>query len=64
MVQNNYLSNYTTTFEPGCQILYGPHAAAKVKNCIFKDRNNNDKIKRYIEILLKDGDKDVIHIFE
>ena len=28
MVQNIYLSNYTTVFEPGCQILYGPHAAA------------------------------------
>ena len=36
----------------------------KVKNYSFKDRNNNDKIKKYIEILRKDEDKDVVIVFE
>ena len=30
----------------------------------FKDRNINEKIKKCIEILQKDEDKDVIHVFE
>ena len=42
-----------------CAIIFN-----KVKNCTFKDRNNNDKIKKCIEILQKDEDKDVIHVFE
>ena len=42
-----------------CAIIFN-----KVKNCTFKDRNNNYKIKKYIEILQKDEDKDVIHVFE
>lgn len=28
MIKNNHLSKYTTVFEDGCRILYGPHAAA------------------------------------
>ena len=28
MINNNHLSKYTTVFETGCKILYGPHAAA------------------------------------
>ena len=42
-----------------CAIIFN-----KVKNCNFKDRNNSDKIKKCIEILQKDEDKDVIHVFE
>ena len=52
---NDKISNVRIT----CAIIFN-----KVKNCNFKDRNNNDKIKRCIEILLKDEDKDVIHVFE
>ena len=42
-----------------CAIIFN-----KVKNCNFKDRNNKEKIKKCIEILKKDEDKDVIHVFE
>ena len=52
---NDKISNVRIT----CAIIFN-----KVKNCNFKDRNNNDKIKKCIEILLKDEDKDVIHAFE
>ena len=52
---NDKISNVRIT----CAIIFN-----KVKNSNFKDRNNNDKIKRCIEILLKDEDKDVIHVFE
>ena len=52
---NDKISNVRIT----CAIIFN-----KVKSCNFKDRNNNDKIKRCIEILLKDEDKDVIHAFE
>ena len=52
---NDKISNVRIT----CAIIFN-----KVKSCNFKDRNNNDKIKRCIEILLKDEDKDVIHVFE
>ena len=52
---NDKISNVRIT----CAIIFN-----KVKNCNFKDRNNNDKIKRCIEILLKDDDKDVVNAFE
>ena len=42
-----------------CAIIFN-----KVKNSSFKDRNNIDKIKKCIEILKKDEDKDVINVFE
>ena len=42
-----------------CAIIFN-----KVKNITFKDRNNNEKIKKCIEILKKDEDKDVIQVFE
>lgn len=42
-----------------CAIIFN-----KVKNYSFKERNNNEKIKKCIEILKKDEDKDVIQVFE
>ena len=42
-----------------CAIIFN-----KIKNCNFKDRNNKEKINKCIEILKKDEDKDVIHVFE
>ena len=36
----------------------------KVENCNFKDKTNNDKIKKCIDILKKDQDIDVINIFK
>ena len=42
-----------------CAIIFN-----KVKNCNFKDINNSQKIKKCIEILQKDEDKDVIQVFE
>ena len=42
-----------------CAIIFN-----KVKNCSFKERNNNEKVKKCIEILKKDEDKDVIQVFE
>ena len=35
----------------------------KVKNCDFENKSNNDKIKKMIDILKKDNDRDVINIF-
>ena len=42
-----------------CAIIFN-----KVKKYNFKDRNINEKIKKCIEILQNDEDKDVIHVFE
>ena len=42
-----------------CAIIFN-----KVKNYSFKEKNNNEKIKKCIEILKKDEDKDVIQVFE
>ena len=42
-----------------CAIIFN-----KVKNCNFKDINNSQKIKKCIEILQKDEDKDVIQVYE
>ena len=42
-----------------CAIIFN-----KVKNLTFKDRNNNEKIRKCIEVLKKDEDKDVVEVFE
>ena len=42
-----------------CAIIFN-----KVKNYSFKEKNNNEKIQKCIEILKKDEDKDVIQVFE
>ena len=42
-----------------CAIIFN-----KIENCNFKDKTNNDKIKKCIDILKKDQDIDVINIFK
>ena len=42
-----------------CAIIYN-----KVKNCEFDNRNNTDQIKKFIDLLKKDEDADVIRIFD
>ena len=34
MVQNFYIEKYNTVFEPGCKVIYGPHAASGYLLCI------------------------------
>ena len=34
MVQNFYIEKYNTVFEPGCKVIYGPHAASGHLLCI------------------------------